>query len=212
MEIFIIKANRTKTIGFIFYFYKKKYVYVKTLKFMIKELVLAFKEQAEHIKNVKSFNYEGSDLINAQNNNSTIQVFVEDDIFTEFIITKDLVKIQMNIDILDNIGENEEKLDVHDRTTKIAIVLIKLIEEKYKNILSVYDYNMLNVSHYSDDDLFGTRVSLYLTMPSPVNFCNINEFIDELNEYYKEEDKNITINKPEINIDELDINPIKLRK
>lgn len=179
---------------------------------MIKNLVEAIKEQAEHIKNVKHFNYEGADLINAQNNNSTIQVVVEDDIFTEYLVTKDLVKVQMNIDILDNIGDDEEKVDVHDRTTKIAIVLIKLIEENYKNILSVYDYNLLNVSHYTDDDLFGTRMSIYLTMPSPVNECNINEFIDELNEYYKEDDNDITINKPEINIDNININPVKLKK
>ena len=91
-------------------------------------------------------------------------------------------------------------------------MLIKLIEESYKGILSVYDYNLLNVSHYTDDDLFGTRMSIYLTMPSPVNECNINEFIDELNEYYKEEDKDITINKPEINIDNININPVKLKK
>ena len=179
---------------------------------MIKNLVEAIKEQAEHIKNVKHFNYEGADLINAQNNNSTIQIWIEDDIFTEYLVTKDLVKVQMNIDILDNIGDDEEKVDVHDRTNKLGIVLIKLIEENYKNILSVYDYNLLNVSHYTDDDLFGTRMSIYLTMPSPVNECNINEFIDELNEYYKEEDKNITINKPEINIDEININPVKLKK
>lgn len=179
---------------------------------MIKNLVEAIKEQAEHIKNVKHFNYEGADLINAQNNNSTIQIWIEDDIFTEYLVTKDLVKVQINIDILDNIGDDEEKVDVHDRTTKIAIVLIKLIEENYKNILSVYDYNLLNVSHYTDDDLFGTRMSIYLTMPSPVNECNINEFIDELNEYYKEDDNDITINKPEINIDNININPVKLKK
>lgn len=179
---------------------------------MIKNLVNVIKEEAEHIKNVKFFKYEGADLINAQNNNATIQVFVEDDIFTEYLVTKDLVKIQLNIDILDNIGDGDDMLEIHDRTTKIAIVLIKLIEENYKNILSVYDYNMLNVSHYSDDDLFGTRISLYLTMPSPINFCNINEFIDELNEYEKNEDKDITINKPEIDIDNININPIKLKK
>lgn len=179
---------------------------------MIKNLVNAIKEQAEHIKNVKFFKYEGADLINAQNNNSTIQIWVEDDIFTEFITTKDLVKIQMNIDILDNIKDGEDMLDTHDRTTKIAIVLIKLLEENYKNILSVYDFNMLNVSHYTDDDLFGTRMSLYLTMPSLVNQCNINDFIDEMNKYYENEDKEITIKKPEIDINNIDIRPIKLKK
>lgn len=179
---------------------------------MIKNLVDAIKEQAEHIKDVKYFNYEGADLINAQNNDEPIQVWIEDDIFIEYIVTKDLIKVQINIDILDKIRENEEKVDTHDRTTKIAIVLIKLIEENYKNILNVYDYNMLNVSHYTDDDLFGTRISLYLTMPSPINFCNISDFIDEFNEYEKNEDKEITINKPEIDIDNININPIKLKK
>lgn len=179
---------------------------------MIKNFVNAIKEEAEHIKNVKFFKYDGADLINSQNNNSTIQIWVEDDVFTEYVVTKDLIKVQLNIDILDNIRDGEEKIDCHDRTTKIAIVLIKLIEENYKNILSVYDYNLLNVSNYSDDDLFGTRMSLYLTMPSPINFCNINEFIDELNEYEKNEDNDITINKPEINIDNININPVKLKK
>ena len=179
---------------------------------MLKNLVEAIKEQAENIKGVKFFKYEGADLINAQNNNEPIQVWIEDDIFVEYLVTKDLIKVQLNIDILDNIGDGEDTIDIHDRTTKIAIVLIKLIEENYKNILSVYDYNLLNVSHYSDDDLYGTRVSLYLTMPSPVNQCNINEFIDELNEYEKNEDKNITINKPEIDINNININPIKLKR
>lgn len=179
---------------------------------MIKNLVECIKEQAEHIQNVKFFKYEGADLINAQNNNATIQIWVEDDIFIEYLVTKDLIKVQLNIDILDNIGDGEDILETHDRTTKIAIVLIKLLEENYKNILSVYDYNMLNVSHYTDDNLFGTRMSIYLTMPSPVNECNINEFIDKLNKYYKEDDKEITINKPEINIDEININPVKLKK
>ena len=179
---------------------------------MIKELVLAIKEQAEHIKNVKFFKYECSDLINSQNNNATIQIWVEDDIFTEFITTKDLIKVQLNIDILDNIRDGKDMLEIHDKTTKIAIVLIKLIEENYKNILSVYDFNMLNVSHYTDDCLFGTRVSLYLTMPSPINFCNINDEIDDLNEYEKNEDKEININIKEIDIDNININPIKLKK
>ena len=179
---------------------------------MIKNLVNAIKEQAEHIKNVKYFSYEGADLINCQNNNQTIQIWVENDIFIEYIVTKDLIKVQLNIDILDNIGDGEDTIDVHDRTNKIAIVLIKLLEERYKNILSVYDFNMLNVSHYTDDDLFGTRMSLYITMSSPINFCNINDFIDEMNKYYKEEDNEITINKPEIDINKLDINPIKLKR
>lgn len=179
---------------------------------MLKNLVEAIKEQAENIKGVKFFKYEGADLINSQNNNATVQVWVEDDVFIEYIVTKDLIKVQMNIDILDNIGDGEDTIDVHDRTTKIAIVLINLLEYRYKNILSVYDYNLLNVSNYTDDNLFGTRMSLYLTMPSQVNECNIKDFIDELNEYEKNEDKEIKINIKEIDINNININPVKLKK
>ena len=70
---------------------------------MIKELVLAIKEKAEHIKNVKFFKYEGADLINSQNNNEPIQIWIEDDVFIEYIVTKDLIKVQLNIDILEKI-------------------------------------------------------------------------------------------------------------
>ena len=70
---------------------------------MIYTLVNTIKEVAEHIDGVKFFRYEGQDLLNAQNNNSTIQIWVEDDIYTEYIVTKDLLKVQLNIDILDKL-------------------------------------------------------------------------------------------------------------
>lgn len=178
---------------------------------MIKNLVDAIRIQAEHIKNVKTFKYEGFDLINTQHNNTTLQVWVEDDIYVEYLTTKDLVKVQLNIDILDNLND-DDKLTVHDRTSKVGIVLIKLIEENYKNIISVDDYNLLNVSNFSDDDLFGTRISLYIIMPSPINQCNIDEFIDMMNKYYVKEDKVIDIEQPQINVDELNITPIKLKR
>ena len=49
-------------------------------------------------------------------------------------------------------------------------------------------------------------------VPSPIDACNIEEYIDLLNEYEKTEDKEITINTPQIDIDEININPIKLKR
>ena len=92
---------------------------------MIKSLVNAIKEQAEHIGGIKSFKYEGADLINAQNNNNTIQVWVEDDIYSEYIVTKDLLKVQLNIDILDKVYQGDDKLEVHNTTLKIAIGILE---------------------------------------------------------------------------------------
>lgn len=179
---------------------------------MIKNLVNAIKEQAEHIGGIKSFKYEGADLINAQNNNNTIQVWVEDDIYSEYIVTKDLLKVQLNIDILDKVYQTDDKLEVHNTTLKIAIVLLKLLELNYGDFINVYDYSIMAVSKYTDDVLYGQRLSVYLHMPSPVNHCNLQEFIDLTNEYYKNEDKEIDIIAPQIDINNIDINPIKLKK
>lgn len=89
---------------------------------------------------------------------------------------------------------------------------MKLIEKNYKNIISIYDYSLLNLSKYSDDSLYGCRLSLDLIAPSPINDCNIDDYIDLLNEYDKNENNEITVNIPQINIDEININPIKLNK
>lgn len=179
---------------------------------MLKELVDAIKSTAEHIKNIKTFRYEGRDLINTQNNNSTIQVIVEDDIYSEYILTKDILKVTVNIDILDNVFQEQDKLDIHDNCNKIAVVLMKLLETKYKNIINVYDFSIMTLSNYTDDDLYGVRLTLMLHMPSPINACNISDYIDELNKYEKEKDDGITINAPKIDITTIDINPIKLNR
>ena len=179
---------------------------------MIKNLIDSIKETAEHIEGVKFFRYEGQDRLNAQNNNKTIQIYVEDDIFTEYLILKDLVKVSLHINILDKVYQQDSIEDVHDNTYKIAIVLMKLIERTYPSNISLYDYSLMTLSHFTDDDLFGVRLSVYLLMPSPINECNINDFINELNKYEEVEDKDIDIKTPQIDINNIDINPIKIQK
>lgn len=177
---------------------------------MIQNIVEAIKEQAEHIQGVKTFRYEGLDLMNAQNNNSTIQIWVEDDIYCEYLVTKDMLKVQVNIDILDKCYQGDSKLSVHSNTNKIGIVLMKLLEENYH--IKIYDYSLINLSAYTDDDLYGTRISLYLLISSPINICNIDEYIDIYNKYDEYIDDDIEIKLPEINIDDIDIKPIKLKR
>lgn len=179
---------------------------------MILDIVNAIKEQAEHISGIKNFRYEGQDLINAQNNTSTVQVWVEDDIYTEYLVTKDLVKMTINIDIVDKLHQDDDKLEVHDNTYKIGIVLLKLISKKYYGILSVEDYSLMTLSQFTDDDLYGHRLTVMLLVPSPITECNIDDFLDEMNEYEKVEDIDITINKPEIDISTINITPTKLRR
>lgn len=178
---------------------------------MISTLVNAVMNTAEKIKGIKFFRYEGEDYINQQNNNATWQVWFEDDMYTDYLVTRDILKITFNIDILHNVYQGDSNLDVHNEAFKIGIVLLKMLDKTLENI-SVYDYSFLNLSHFSDDDLFGVRMTISLFAPSPINECNIDEYIDEMNEYEKTEDKEITINAREINIDQLNLNPIKLNK
>jgi hypothetical protein len=80
-------------------------------------------------------------------------------------------------------------------------------QDAFQGILRVYDYSILTLSHYSDDDSAGVKLSLVLQMPSPVDLCTLDEnFNDE--PYSGDTDTEITINKDEIG--EIDINPIKL--
>lgn len=179
---------------------------------MIKDLVNAIKSEAEHINGIKTFKYEGQDLINAQNNNYTCQIWVEDDIFVNYLVTKDVVKVTLNIDILDKCYQKDDELDVHDYTYKVAVVLMKLLDSKYKDIISIYDYSIMALSKYSDDNLYGQRLTLDLFMPSPIDECNIDDYLDEENEFMKNEDKEIDVIAPTIDIDDLNITPKKLRR
>lgn len=180
---------------------------------MISNIVNAIKEQAEHIKNVKTFKYEGQDLINAQNNNATIQVYVEDNIYIEYLRTNDRVKVQMNIDILDKLSNyDNDSLSLHNNTSKIAVVLLKLLEEYYPYMMSMNDYSLMNVSRWTDDELYGTRLSLWLIVPDIVNVCDIDEYIDMLNKYDEYIDNDIDIKYPQVDINDIDINPVKLKR
>lgn len=179
---------------------------------MIKNVIDAIKDTCEKIEGIQFFRYDGVDKINAQNNNETIQVWVEDDIYLQYLVTKDIVKATINIDILDKVYQDNSKLDVHNNTMSIAVVLMKLIDYLYEGELSVYDYSLVTLSNYSDDNLYGTRLTLYLLLPSLINECNIDEWIDDVKEWKKEEDKEIDIDAPKIDISNININPIKVKR
>lgn len=179
---------------------------------MIKNLVEALRDTAEKIEGIEFFSYNGADKINAQNNNETIQVWVEDDIYIQYLVGKDVCKATINIDILDKKYQDDESLDIHDNTNKIAIVLMKLIDYLYPGELSVYDYSLITLSDYTDDELYGTRLTLYVLLPSPINECNIDEWIDDMKEWKKKDEQELNVKVPKIDINNININPIKVNK
>ena len=80
-------------------------------------------------------------------------------------------------------------------------------QDEFQGILSVYDYSILTLSHYTDDNAAGVKLSLVLEMPSPLNLCTYEDnFDDEPHE--EEKDKEIDI--PTSEVGDLTITPIKL--
>lgn len=173
---------------------------------MIKQIIDTIKNECEKIKSVSSFRYEGRDLINAQNNYNTVQVIVENDTYLEYLMERDLCKLTLNIDILDNVYQDTTTLDVHNHCMNIAIILLHLLDNKFKSIINVQDYSITTVDRYTDDNLSGVRVSLMLIMPSLISICDIDEYYDENQTYPTKEDTVINIDENKINDSDFEIN------
>ena len=137
------------------------------------------------------------------------QVYVDDISLHELTITTNIFKAQFEIYILGFVDDENTVLDVQNNAYTIACdIMAKIdIDDAYKGVLSVYDYSILTLSHYTDDNAAGVKLSLVLQMPNPVNLCTLDDnFNDE--PYEDEPDNEININNDEIG--DIDINPITL--
>ena len=186
------------------------YVYSNVL-IMIKDIIEILKDISLRHKGVRTFRYQGDDLNNAQNNFKAFQVYVDDISHHQLNITTNIFKAEFEIYILkqpDGTSGNTV-LDVQNDAYTIAVNIMAKIDtdEAFRGILSVYDYSILTLSHYTDDNAAGVKLSLVLSMPSPLNWCTLDENFND--ESYKDEpDREITINDDEIG--DIDINPIHL--
>ena len=184
------------------------YVYSNVLT-MIKDIIDILKDISLRHKGVRTFRYQGDDLNNAQNNYKGFQVYVDDISHHQLNITTNIFKAEFQIYVLGHVDDENPVLDVQNNAYTIACDIMAYIDTKpeFYNVLSVYDYDILTLSRYTDDSTAGVKLSLVLEMPSPVNLCTLDEnFNDE--PYEDEPDREITINDDEIG--DIDINPIHL--
>lgn len=178
---------------------------------MLKDVIDILKDISLRHKGVRSFRYQDKMFNNAQNNYGTYQVYVDDISHHQLNITTNIFKAEFQIYILsqpDGTSGNTI-LDVQNNAYTIAVNIMAYIDtqEAFQGILSVYDYSILTLSHYSDDDSAGVKLSLVLQMPSPLNWCTLDDnFNDE--PYSGDTDTEITINEDEVG--DIDINPIHL--
>lgn len=160
-------------------------------------------------KGVRTFKYQDSALNNAQNNHKYFQVYVDDVSMHELNITTNIFKATFDIYILGFPTEGLSISDVQTNAYTIACDAMAYIDnmEEFRGVVSVYDYSIMTLSHYTDDDASGVKLTLTLEVPSPVNLCSLEDnFNDE--PYEDEEESPIDINVDTVG--DITINPIKL--
>ena len=178
---------------------------------MLKDVINILKDISLRHKGVRTFKYQSDIYNNAQNNHKYFQVYVDDVSLHELNITTNIFKARFEIYILGFVDEDTTILDVQNNAYTVACDIMAYIDtqEAFKGILRVYDYSILTVSHYTDDDAAGVKLSLVLEMPNPVNLCTLEDnFNDE--PYEEPEDVEIDINDDEVG--DIDLTPISLPK
>lgn len=182
-------------------------VYTTTLR-MYKEIINIIRNICLRYNGVKTFKYQDSCFNNQQNSHKGFQVYVDDTSISEINIETDIFKVSFEIYILNS---GNDILDNQDKAFNIAVNLMAYLDNmpQYHGILSVYDYSIMTLSHYTDDDSSGVKLSLVLQAPSPLSLCTLKDnFNDEPYEDTEEQDNEITVT--DRNDNELDVHPIKL--
>lgn len=176
---------------------------------MIKDIIDILKDISLRHKGVRTFRYQGDDLNNAQNNYKGFQVYVDDISHHQLNITTNIFRGEFEIYVLGHVDDEHPVLEIQNDAYTIACDIMAYIDTKpeFYNVLSVYDYDILTLSRYTDDSTAGVKLSLVLQMPSPVNLCTLDDNFND--EPYKDKpDREITINDDEIG--DIDIKPIHL--
>lgn len=178
---------------------------------MLKDVIEILKNASLRHKGVYTFRYQGDDLNNAQNNYKMYQVYVDDISLHELNITTNIFKVEFQIYILGFVNEDKTILDVQDDAYTIAVDLMAFIDsqDEFQGVLSVYDYSILTLSRYGDDSSAGVKLSLVLQMPSPLNWCTLDENFDD-EPHKEEEDHKIDVDTNEVG--DITINPIRLKR
>lgn len=177
-----------------------------------KDIINVVKDTLSRFKGVNYVKYQGDDLNNAQHNYKTIQCYIDDVVYEQHNLTTNINKMELQVYIL-GFPENDtpdDILDVQDKCYNVAINVLAYLDIKpqFQGILSIYDYDILTLSHYSGQNNAGVKVSIVLNVPSAVNICELEDNFGE--PYAPDEDDIITITEDEVG--DITLKPINLPK
>ena len=159
---------------------------------------------------VNSVKYQSRVLINQQNSNPNYQVVIEDDAYLQYMKTGNVNTMSLNIDILSHCGDDDNILDIQSTALQIGAELLKY----FLSLLKIDDYDFLMLSHFTDDDSAGVRISIQFVVPNPVDLCSYRDNFDEDKDFTVEKEDNIDLKKEQDcengGGNEITLNPIKL--
>lgn len=183
---------------------------------MLEQIINYIGSVALKHKAVNTFKYQNRSLINQQNNNAYMEVVIEDNSYLQQIITQNIFTMTTNINILGFPKDDTEILDVQSVAMQIAVEIMAYIEQDqtFLGQLSIHDYDILLVSHFSDDASAGVRLSLELVIPNPLNICTYLDNFDEETDIVEKSTLDLTQADKAVLSDkkkELSLKPIKLK-
>lgn len=161
---------------------------------------------------VKQYKYQKRIMINQQDNNAYMQVVIEDDPYGQYIKESGVYTLTINIDVLGFPKDDTEILKIQSDAFQVASELIAYIDKDttFMDRISVYDYSMLSISHFTDDNAAGQRLSLELVVPNPINLCTLDDNFSENISYVEKDELELKDPNPESKANELVLKPIKL--
>ena len=175
-------------------------------KDLIGELMSLFRRY----EGVSTVRYQAEALNNAQNNFRPVQIYIEDSSYSRLNRTESEFIVEVNCLALKlpSRDKKETILDVQDFCYQLFCDFVARLDtaDEYRNILQVWDYSIVTVSHMTDDDASGARLTLELRVANPADLCK--QWPDEAPE--EQPEKPITIE--ETTIGDIKVNPVRLPK
>lgn len=179
-----------------------------------KDIISILENVLSRFKGVNFVKYQGDDLNNQQQNYKQIQCYIDTYTFHQFILTKNIANMEVQIYILKHPNDQtpQEILDCQDECYNAALNVLAFLDmnEDYKGILKLYDYSIITLDRYTAQANAGVKLSLILAIPNGVNLCTMPDFFND-EPYTPDEDREIDVPEKEIS-EELNIKKIKLPK
>lgn len=163
---------------------------------MIKDIVETFYDLAKQHKLIRSFKYEQLSKSAGTGEDKYPLFFLEDPIYINDGTTTggtNYANINFDIVMTPQWSENynlkpTSELDCQNIAESIALNCIAKLrndinDDKISSILSIVSWDFVTLRRWYDDAASGVRVSLKVSIPNDIHYCDLEEHFDENKEF-----------------------------